>query len=81
MANKAETKPAAPANPAFFRGVRELADFLGVSPKTVTRNMKRHLLPFIRLHGCVLFRRCEIEKALERLTVPAIDGEKRKAVG
>ena len=56
-----------------------MADYLGVSDKTVTRAMRRHLLPFVRLGGTILFRRADVEDALERLTVPAVGSGKRTA--
>ncbi|MBQ7251351.1 MAG: helix-turn-helix domain-containing protein [Kiritimatiellae bacterium] len=73
-----DTPTPKPESP-FFRGIQALADYLGVSDKTVTRAMRKHLLPYVRLGGSVLFRRADIEDALARLTVPAVGSGKRTA--
>ena len=61
---------------AFFRGLQAVADYLGVSDKTVDRLMRKHLLPYVRLggaaRGIILFRKSDVEDALARLTVPAV---------
>ena len=79
MAMKAKIEPAIPTSP-FFRGIPALAAHLNVSEKTIARAMRKHLVPFVRFGGSILFRKADVERAIERLTVPAIDGEKRKAV-
>lgn len=63
----------------FFRGVQSLADYLGVSEKTISRAMRKHLLPYTKLGGAVIFRRAEVEDALARLSVPAIGQSKHVA--
>lgn len=67
-----------PATPAFFR-MRELADYLGVSTRSIRRAMLSHRLPYVKLGGCTLFRRVDVEKCLDMATVPAVGMESRKA--
>ena len=61
-----------PAIKPFFRGCRELAEYLSVSERTIRRAMRKHQLPYTRLGGAILFRRTEVEVALEAMTVPSI---------
>ena len=61
-----------PANKPFFRGCRELAEYLSVSEKSIRRAMRSHQLPYTRLGGAILFRRTEVEEALEAATIPSI---------
>jgi len=69
------TNPA-PATPAFYR-MKELAEYLGVSTRSIRRAMLSHRLPYTRLGGAVLFRRVDVEKCLEAATVPAVGMVKR----
>ena len=66
-----------PATPAFFR-MNELAEYLNISPRSIRRAMLSHRLPYMKLGGCTLFRRADVEACLERATVPAIGMESRK---
>ena len=61
-----------PATKPFFRGCRELAEYLSVSERSIRRAMRTHQLPYTRLGGAILFRRTEVEAALEAATVPSI---------
>lgn len=66
-----------PATPAFYR-MKELAEHLGLSPRSIRRAMAKHQLPYTRLGGTVLFRRADVEKCLDAATVPALSMESRK---
>ena len=66
-----------PAAPAFFR-MKELAEYLNVSPRSIRRAMLSHRLPYTKLGGATLFRRVDVEKCLEAATVPAHSMESRK---
>lgn len=67
-----ETIQSSAGTSPFIRGVQALADWLNVSEVTVRRAMRRHTLPFVRLGGAILFRKADVEKAIDRLTVPSI---------
>ena len=73
-----EEKVAAADSP-FIRGESALAAYLGIHPRTVRKWRRAHRLPFTKLGGMILFRKSEIERMLERATIPAI-GMKRRAI-
>lgn len=60
----------------FFRGEENLAAYLGVHPRTVRKWRCAKRLPFTKLGGIILFRKTDIDRILERSTVPAV-GMKR----
>ncbi|MBR6023156.1 MAG: hypothetical protein IK066_12150 [Kiritimatiellae bacterium] len=43
-----------------------------MSEKSIRRAMRSHQLPYTRLGGAILFRRTEVEEALEAATIPSI---------
>jgi predicted site-specific integrase-resolvase len=57
--------------PGYMRR-EDAAQFCGVSTRTLAEWQKSHLVSFIRVsHRVVLFKVCELERALDRLTVRA----------
>jgi excisionase family DNA binding protein len=51
----------------------QAAKFLGVAPRTVSEWQKRRIIPHIKLgRKCVLFKREDLVKAMERFTVKAV---------
>jgi excisionase family DNA binding protein len=54
----------------------ELAQRLGVSPRTINKMMQRKVIPFYRLGGLRLFKLTEVEAAMERYRVDAVGGAK-----
>ena len=61
-----------PDAPAFFRGVKAVAAYLGVSEKTIQRAVRDRRLPVARLGGALLFRRDAVDEAIEAATVSAV---------
>lgn len=64
--------------------MKELAEHLGVSTRSIRRAMLKHQLPYTKLGGATLFRRVDVEACLERATVPAIgmdNGRKARRSG
>ena len=60
--------------PGYMRR-EDAARFCGVSVRTISDWQSARLIPFIRVsHRVVLFKVCELEKALDRLTVKAAGG-------
>lgn len=56
---------------------REVAELLGVSPRTVRRWRRRGLLPSARIGGTVRVRRSDLERALR----PGPDGHRPDPAG
>jgi len=65
----------------FIRGVANLAAFLGVSEKSIARAMRKHLLPYVRFGGSILFRKTDVDRAIERLSVPAVGTARARKTG
>lgn len=56
----------------FFRTAREVGDYLGgIHERTVRRMMRRHVIPFCKLGGCLLVRRADLDAAIDSMTFPA----------
>ena len=64
--------PTAPQVPKEFLSSEELAEWLGVSVRTVTNLRARHVLPYVQLGRVVRFRRTQVEAALEAHTIDSI---------
>ena len=68
-----KTKIEIPNDSDYLRGQAEAARYARVSPRTISEWQRRGIIPFAKIGAkCVLFRRSEIDKALERFTVAAI---------
>ena len=63
----------------FLRGLQELAGYLNCSTKTVYRLTRSHRIPVVKLGGVVLYRKADVEEALNRATIPAVGMNKRTA--
>lgn len=50
----------------------EAAELLGVSRRTLSNFQRRHLIGFSKLGRVVVFRRADIEAALQRFRVAAV---------
>jgi len=63
-------KPAREPNPnaEFFRGEKELADYLGISKRTLIRAIKKGEVPTIHAFGQYLFRKTAIDEWLASKT-------------
>jgi excisionase family DNA binding protein len=69
-------------NPAaFFRGTKGLAAYLGVSSKTIERAVRARRLPVVKLGGVLLFRRADVEAALEAATIHAVTVKRNRKGG
>lgn len=68
---KNKTKKAAIA-PAFFRGAREVAEYLGVAKSTVYRWKGEGRLPCSRIGATLLFKREDVEKAIAETAQAAV---------
>ncbi len=49
--------------------IAEAMQYLRISRSTMHRLMRKHALPYLKLEKKILFRRSEIEKYLESITV------------
>lgn len=49
----------------------EVADYLGVSERTVRRLMRNHSLPYTKLGGALLFRKSDLEATIAAATFPS----------
>lgn len=68
-----------PSTETAFFNEKELAVYLQCNPVTVRRLVRRGALPVIRLGGRLLFRKSEVEAALQRHTVPAVGMRRARA--
>ena len=60
--------------PGFLRR-EDAARYLGISVRTLAEWQSARLVPFVKVsHRVCLFKVCEIDKALDRLTVKAAGG-------
>ena len=59
-----------------FLTAAEVAEVLAVSPKTVSRMVKRGALPWHRIGRARRFRRCDLEDFLARCRVPVAEEER-----
>ena len=75
----AQDVQAAAVESPFIRGEEALVAYLGIHPRTVRKWRRARRLPFTKLGGMILFRKSDIERMLERATVPAIGMKLRRA--
>ncbi len=57
---------------AIFLRPTEATKLLPVSRRTLSNWQRRHVIPFYRIGRTVMFKRADIESALERFRVAAI---------
>lgn len=56
------------------------AKYLGVSPRTISEWQKKRLIPFIKpARKCTLFKRDQLDRAMEKLLVQSIGYESPKS--
>jgi len=67
---------ALPALPKLYLRKDELAEVLGVSMRTITNWMNGRVIPFIKVGRTVLFRRGDVDQALQRFTFRAVGDER-----
>jgi len=60
-----------PNKPDFFRTAAEVADYLGISERTVRRLLKNHSLPYTKLGGALLVRKDDLEETIAAATFPS----------
>ena len=49
------------------------AEYLGIAPRTLSDWQARRVIAFVKAgRKCVLFRRADLDKAMERLTIRAV---------
>jgi excisionase family DNA binding protein len=58
--------------PSLYLRPHEAAELLGVSRRTLSNLQRRRAIGFSRLGRVVVFRRCDIEAALQRHRVNAV---------
>jgi excisionase family DNA binding protein len=58
-------------NPDFFRSAKSVAQFLGLSERSVRRMLKNHSLPYTKLGGALLVRRADLEETIAAATFPS----------
>lgn len=62
-----------PTQTAEFLRRGDAAAYLGVSPRTISDWQKKRVIPFVKMsRKCVLFRRSDLIRAVERFTVKAV---------
>ena len=61
--------------PAYMKR-DQAATYLNISPRTLSEWQARRMVPYIKGGKCVLFKRTDLDAAMDRLTVNAI-GAKR----
>jgi excisionase family DNA binding protein len=70
MTKRTESEPANPLASSGLVKKKEIARFLGISPRTVDECVAQRKIPFIRLNSRLnLFRIADVERALNKLTV------------
>ena len=65
--------------PMLYLRPRDALEMLPVSRRTLSNWQRRRVIPFYRVGRIILFKRCDIEEALERFRVAAIGEPKRRA--
>ena len=51
------------------------ADYCGVSERTLSTWQRQRIIPFVKMgRKCVLFRRSDLDKALDRFKVKSVQG-------
>ena len=51
----------------------DAAAYLSVSPRTVSEWQRKRIIPHVKAgRKCILFRRADLDRAMERLTIQAI---------
>ena len=63
-------KPAAP--PEKYMNRDEAAAYLNVSPRTLSDWQAKRIIPYIKIRGCVRFKKLDLDAAMGRLTIQAI---------
>lgn len=51
---------------------KEMAQLLSISWRALQEYRKRRLIPYVKLGRRVLYRRSDVERALDRLTIRAV---------
>lgn len=63
-----------PVGSDYLRGQEQAAAYAKVSRRCISAWQARRIIPFLKIgHKCVLFRKTDIDAALSRYEVPAID--------
>ena len=56
-------------NAGWLKGVKQVAQYTGVSPRTISRWIAEGRLPHRKLSGrLILFRRQDVDRAIERMS-------------
>jgi predicted site-specific integrase-resolvase len=76
MKRKSDSSQKNPTTPATGWMRREqAAAYCGISPRTLSEWQSRRLIPFAKVsHKVCLFRAADLDKALGKLVVAAVDG-------
>ena len=68
--NSTNIKQSSPIQPGWLSGRKQLSDYCGLSPRTLSRWIKEGKIPHKRVgHKIILFRIRDIDRALENLEV------------
>jgi excisionase family DNA binding protein len=67
--------------PMLYLRPQDVLEMLPVSRRTLSNWQRRRVIPFYRVGRIILFKRCDIEEALERFRVAAIGEPRQRATG